>query len=700
MPLMTKIRENLTKAFAVFAGVFVVYIVLDWGMDITGRKSRGQGIQAQDVGKVDGHEITYREFSDLVKQASDQQKQQSGTEPDENQLRNIRDQVWNQLVDDYLYQKEITKLGITVSDQEIVDWVRGSNPPEMLRSQFTDSTGRFDRAKYDNAIMNPKNRELLVQIEDILRKQRSREKLQSILTASIVIPDGDVLERYQEQNIKYDGQFAFFDPNQFIPDNDIKVSDDDLKKYYNDHSEEYKTEAMRKLKYVMFTETASKSDTDGVLSDLTDLLRRTKAGSDFKDLAKTYSDIPPSDAFVKHGDMSAEQEKAVFGANAGDIIGPLQEPDGYHLIKVNEFKNGAEDYIRASHILIPFQLKDTAQSLKDANAAAARVRKGEDFAKVAREKSSDGSAQNGGDLGWFGKGRMVRPFEDAAFKAKVGQIVGPVKSQFGYHIIKVTGRDNRQVSITDLRMSVKASVATKDAISQQAQDFSFIAKQGDFLKEAQGLNYKVVETPGFQKDAFIPGMGLNSILNKFAFSNKVGKTSDPVSIQTGYVVAMVSNVTDAGIKPMSDVRAQVEQAVKLEKKMEKLQAIVAQARQSLAPTDSIGKAAMVQPRAQVSRLTQFTLNGFVPGVGRDTRFAGAIANMPLNQISQPIKGEHGYYLVQLAARTPFDTTAFTAQKEALRTQMYNERKNRFLAAWSANLKKMADISDDRDRFFR
>src|SRR5947209_8465801 len=100
MPLMTKIRESMTKVFAIFAGLFVVYIVLDWGMDLTGRRSRGQGASQQVVGTIDGQDISYKDFTEQVKQATDNQKQQTGQEPDENMQKSIRDQVWNQYIDE------------------------------------------------------------------------------------------------------------------------------------------------------------------------------------------------------------------------------------------------------------------------------------------------------------------------------------------------------------------------------------------------------------------------------------------------------------------------------------------------------------------------------------------------------------------------------------------------------------------------
>src|SRR5207244_2439227 len=131
---------------------------------------------------------------------------------------------------------------------------------------------------------------------------------------------------------------------------------------------------------------------------------------------------------------------------AGDILDVSKEFDGFHLIKVLEFRPGKDDFLRASHILVKIENNDSAKALKQAKDLLAAARRGEDFAELARKNSQDpGSGANGGDLGWFGKGRMVKQFDEAAFKAKPGQIVGPVRSQFGYHIIKVVARDNREV---------------------------------------------------------------------------------------------------------------------------------------------------------------------------------------------------------------------------------------------------------------
>ncbi len=701
MPLMTKIRENMTKTFAVFAGVFVVYIVLDWGMDLTGRKQASRSTEAQEIGNINGHSILAKDFAELVKQAAENQKAQSGQELDENQLRTLRDQIWNQVVEEKLFEDEINRLGISVTDQEIVDWVKGDNPPAFLVQQFTDSTGTFNRAAYDNAIQNPQNAQIWIKVEDYLRKQRQREKLQSMIMAGSRVTENEILQRFMDQNIKYDADCILFDPNVMVKDEEISVTDDDMKKVYNENSEEFKQEATRKLKYVNFPVNASTSDTEAVVNEMADLKKKATDGADFVELAKTYSETPVAETFFKHGELSQEKESSVFSANAGDIIGPTTEPDGYHLIKVLEFKEGTDEYIRASHILINIENNDSVKALKEAKDIFAKT-KTEEFAALAMQYSKDGSASQGGDLGWFGKGRMVKEFEDAANKAKVGQVVGPVKSQFGYHIIKVIAKDKREAKIADLHMQVRLSSSTRENIFQQAQDLAYISKEsGDLIKHATELGFQVIETQPFQKDAVIPGIGMHSGLNKFAFNGKLGDISDVQNLPNGgYAVFMLSDIKETGIRPFEELKTTLEPRVKREKKMEKIKSTVEQVRQQFSPNDSLGKISTIKPGFAVQNLRQFSLNGFVPNIGRDLKFSGAVSKMNIGELSPVVEGQRGYYIVKLLSKSNFDSTTYNAQKNNLRTQMMSERRNKLFSDWSTKLKKEAEIVDNRDMWYR
>ena len=696
---MTKIRENLSTFFSIFAGVFVVYIVLDWGMDITGRRHRTQTAEASQIGKINGQPVTYREFEELVKQTADNQKSRTGTDPDEGQMNTIRDQVWTQLVDDRLYQEASEKMNLTVTDEEIVDWVRGENPPDFLKQRFIDSTGTFNRALYDQTILDPRNKTIMISVEDFLRKQRLREKLESVILASIRVSEEEIRQRFADQNVKYKADYVLFDPST-LRDTTLRPTEDELKKYYSDNSDQFKTEATRKLKYIVFPDLPSKSDTDGVIKELEDVKQRALQGADFIDLQKTYSELPAADKFFKHGEFSPEREAALTDAKVGDLIGPIAEPNGYHLVKVLEYRNGTDEAIHASHILIRIQNNDTAAALKKARDLTARAKNGEDFAQLAKQNSADATAARGGDLGWFTKGRMVKQFEDVALKMKPGQIAGPVLTPYGYHVIKVIARDAREVKVSDLLMAVHIGPQTKSDNSQRAKDFAYLAKDGSFQKEAEQSKYTIQETQPFQKDAFIPGIGMNNAVNKFAFKNKVGSVSDAFTLANGYGVFMVTEAKDAGIRPYEDVRTAIESQVSRQKKLDVLRRTAADLLQQIPAGQPLTQISAKRPDLQVQHLESFSAGTFIPGIGRDNNFVGAVSALKQGEISKPFEGQRGIYLVQLTERTGFDTTAFLGQHDLLRTQILNEKKNRVLTNWTDELKKSADIVDNRDQFYR
>jgi peptidyl-prolyl cis-trans isomerase SurA len=180
-----------------------------------------------------------------------------------------------------------------------------------------------------------------------------------------------------------------------------------------------------------------------------DARRRLDAGADFAALAAAESEDPGSKqkggelgAFGR-GEMVPEFEKAAFEAPVGKVVGPIRSSFGWHVIRVDErVSPDTFNKVRARHILylVP-QGESGDEQMKKALAGRARLSKGEDFALVASEESEDpGSKPRGGDLGTFGRGEMVPEFEKAAFESPVGKVVGPVRSPFGWHLIRVEER--------------------------------------------------------------------------------------------------------------------------------------------------------------------------------------------------------------------------------------------------------------------
>lgn len=701
MPIMAKMRDNLPAILLSLVILFLLTIVLDWGMDITGRHHR-EGAYREPIGKVNGEEISYQEFNQALEFEIENYKQRTGNDPDDFMLEQLRNQVWEQIVTRKLIEQEIKKLGITVTDEEISDWVLNSPEtlPEPVKRNFVDSTGNIDRTLLERALKSttPQARQFWIEVEKFLKAQKLTEKLQSRLLASIRVSDGEIKERFEKQNTRYEIKYISLDPNKFAKEI-TEPNDDEIREYYKTHQDEFRIQETRRLKYVVFSDAPSSEDSASVLRELENFKQQALQGADFVELVKNYSEIPYSDVFFKHGELLPEIENEVWDKEVNEIVGPLKLSDGFHLIKILDERKGSDTFVRASHILVPLS-RDTAESYKLAKEILALAKKGEDFAKLAGTFSVDqATARKGGDLGWFGRGRMVKEFEEACFKAKPGEIVGPVRTQYGLHIIKVVAKDNRELKIADLKLSVRASSETIESQRKRAQDFSHTVSGKNFVQEASALGLDIKTTPPFTKDSPIPGIGLNKTISDWAFSNKIGSVSPVFKIKGGFAVFTITEIKEAGIRPLEEVREAIKVRIRREKLKNKAFDYLADLRKKLNENEGLDGITKFDSTIEVKTASGFTLSGGIPGIGSDENVLGKLLDMKPNQISQPIKGNSFVYIIQLVNKTPFDSSAYKSQYETLKEQIYNEKRNTLFFIWLDNLKKNAKIVDNRSLYF-
>ncbi len=702
MAVLSDIREKSPKFIIAGAAVlFIFLIIFDWGFDISGRKGRSN--KSDVIGSVNGKEVNYRMFSELVRRTVENRKNQQNSDVDSETERQIRSQVWSQIVDEFLFEQEINRLGITVTDQEIRDIIAGPNPPDFLVQQFKDSTGTFRRDAYQYAMTDPQNKQAWIQVEEGIRQEQKRLKLQSLLLATTIVSESEIKQRFIDNNVTLDANYVLSDINRLVPDSAVTVTDDDLERQYEAHPADFRAKAARKVKYVFFNQSASSEDSAAIEQDLKEYLNQAMSGAmDFTELAKTYSEIPVTDVFFKHGELSRQKEDAIFSAKKGEIIGPLRDNDGVHIIKILDQRQGKTEFVKCSHILLNLVSgPDSVKVIQKTRALLAQAHSGADFAKLARENSQDyGTAVRGGDLGWASKDRYVKPFADAAFRTQVGSIVGPVRTQFGWHIIKVTGRDRREIKIVDLALKVRASGETIETVYQYAQDFAYLAKDEGFEKAAENSKYRVLETPEFQKTGSIPGIGQNDVVTSFAFGNKLGTISEPIYTKDGIIVIMVSNVREEGIRSLEEVKITVKSMAIKQKKMEKVREQVDAFYKTLTSSSDIISAAQSNVNLIAQNTGVFKPTDGPPGIGRDLKFIGSALSLNPGELSKPFEGNRGYYIIQLLSKSPFDSVKYSSERELLSGQILQEKRSRAISDWHTALREKADIVDNRDKFFR
>ncbi|HSD62870.1 MAG TPA: peptidylprolyl isomerase [Ignavibacteriaceae bacterium] len=693
MPMMARMR-SLAPAFIISVGaLFVLFMVIS-----DSNVLQALGGKTNYIGKVNGEDITYQEFNNVFEKQREQLTKQNGGDLTEEKTIQLRDQVWDAMVTQILVKQQIDKLGITVSDQEVKNIILGDNPPDFLKQNFIDSTGKFNREAYESALYNPQNKNVLIQAEDGVRQNRLNEKLQSLIFASVTVSEDELKRDYIDKNTKITADYVLA-PLFLFPDSLFTVSDAELKDYYNNNLDKYKVSAQRKVKFVMFPFKASSEDSAFSKKNLEIIKDKfSQDTASFKSVVENYSSTPVTVDTMKISQFPGEITGKIENAATGSVLGPLVTTEGYTLFHLIGSVKDDNPEVRASHILIN-QYGNDEQNKAEAMKIYNQLKSGADFGKMAKDYSKDpGSAQKEGDLGWFGKGMMVPEFEKAAFNAPVGVIQEPVKTQFGYHIIKVTGKSEKKYIVEKIINPLEVSATTKDLLMNSAQDFSFIAKKDGFESEAKLMNYEVKESGAFMKDASsIPALGTNKNIVDFAFDNSLNTISDPFRLNQGYTVVMVSDITNEGVRSFDEVKNTIRPQVVREKQYAKSKQLVEDIRKKI--DGDLSKASTINPKVTFNEAKDFTPAGTVPGIGKDWAFIETALNVPVNKISDPVKGNRGYYLIKVTQRTPFDSTAYEIQRNTLRDNLIRQKQSTVLTEWLAQLKKQADIVDNRKQFF-
>ncbi len=700
MGIMNRMREKTHIVLIVLIAAFLATIIFEWGMDYLGTRSGSQ----QELGEVNGQKIEYTKFEELVNQYAEQQRKQNGEDPDETMLGMIRDQVWEQMVKQVLIEQQIEKLGIKVTDQEIITWIY-SNPEQVLgeaAAQFKDSlTGVFDMNKYQMVLQSPENSKIVQQLEMQVKETLLSQKLSSIISGTVRITETDVMQKFKDDNIFAAIRYAFL-PVGLIGEDNVIPTDAEMKKYFDSHKEEFKQDESGKLRWVAFSDAATLEDsvtTEKQLRGFTKELKKFDGTDSASILFVNQNSMTKwADNFVKPNELSPELLNYLMTAKKDSVSDVIKASDGYHVTRLLDVKDGEETFWNARHILIFFR-EDTAGAKKKAEDILSQVKSGKDFGTLATISDDQNSKDKGGSLGWFTKGAMVKEFEGAVSSLNVGQITGPVKSQFGYHIIQLVDKQKKTFKIAEIKTVVKASTRTKDAARKRAEDFTFVVRKANFDEEAKKLGLKVEEITQFNKNIHMDQAGKLKGVEKFVREEKNGSVSDPIKSSAGYGVYFMVEKIPEGYQNFDAIKVQmIAPKVKLEKKLDQLKQMTADLKGKITGND-INTINGVN-NTKVEKADSVSVTKPVPAIGNDFDFSNVVFKMSAGQISDPIRTQRGYYIVQVDMMTPLDQNKYNTESEKIRTELVKAKKQSIAQDWLTELKEKAKIIDNRDMYFR
>jgi peptidyl-prolyl cis-trans isomerase D len=357
--MMQSMRDN-TKIVMIFVALaFVGLMVFEWGMDITGRGSSG----TNELGRVNGQPVQYAAYTTIYQQLYDQARQQAGGTLTAEQVHQVEDQAFNQVVNEILIQQELKRRGISVSDEEIRQAAMWNPHPQLMQNELFQTNGQFDIKKWQDFLASPSaNEQLLMQLEQYYRETLPREKLMRQVTAGSWLSDAQLWQVWKDRNETATVNYVQLELSKLVP-GDMPVSDGEISDYYKAHEDQFKRPATGRFTVAILSKAPTGADSAAAFQKANQVKQELAAGGDFAAIAKRES----SDAGSKdqggelgtfsRGQMTPAFEAVAFSLPVGQTSDPVLTPFGLHIIQVEEHK---DDTVRARHILIPIKPSDEA----------------------------------------------------------------------------------------------------------------------------------------------------------------------------------------------------------------------------------------------------------------------------------------------------------------------------------------------------
>ena len=682
---MTKMRESTGAVIGILVFAFGgLWVLQDSGVfDVIGRGADGRTIAV-----VNGEPISGELFNNAVNQQV-QFYQQQGQEVTPAVRAQIENQVYEALVDNALREAEMDRLGIEVTDEEVFELITGPDPDPVIAQYFPDGAGGVDRNLLAQIVEDPAYVQDLNALEEQVRRNRREAKLSALITASARVTPSEVDLEHARRGRSATAQVVGLRYAD-VSDDAVTVTDRELRDYYDDNREDYERDRTYFLDFVGFPKTASAQDSARALEELQAVKAGLVTADDPVAYAQTQSFGAPAEAeFVPAAQMPAALAAAVYSdATEGRVVGPVVAGEEAILAKITGVRpaEGGET-IRARHILVRLDQEDLARSLKERIESGAIT-----FEAAARQYSTDQSnAPAGGDLGYFSRGRMVPAFEQAAFAAPVGEVVGPVETSFGHHLIRVEGRATQEAEIVRISRPVRGDF---DRIRERAEDFQvFTLEENRNFNEAaaeEGLESTQVSVT--EANPVVPGLQVGRPLVRWLRTASEGDLSEPFDAEDQFVVVKLLDVQEAGPRPFDEVRDQVEAIVLTEKK----KAVQAERlREALAGANSM-QAIAAQAGVSLQTVEGVTMNNpALQGFGQEPRAVGAIFGLSTDRRSGVVEGQNAAFVVRPTAFIEPDPLSDEDRAE-LREQLLTRKRQRLIQQWTESLRDAAEIEDLRN----
>ncbi len=705
MAIIGSIRKHSGLVVTIVGVAIAAFVIGDLG--------KSSPRKAFNVGVVDGEDIPYREFEEVVDQNADLQKMNTGkTALSAEELFSVRQNTWQQLVNEMIMDKQYEELGIEISEEELNDLVQGENPHRFIVQNFTDpNTGQFNRDLLINFLQTLDQREASVQkqmegIIKVIKQDALNTKYNNLITKGYYMPTAFAEMDYVRKNKKVDCRMVAV-PYTSIADSTIQLTDADFQNFYNDHKERYEQKTSCDLEYLIYDIRPSNDDrqyTQKLVDDIYNEFKDVRAAN-VPRFVSYNSDNGYDSTWKTQGSLPVQIDSLMFDSEPGFIAKPYLDNNTFHIARLMNVAM-RPDSMKASHILISYQgafrarpdamPKESALELADSLYEVIKARPAK-LEELAVTYSTDPSAaENKGDMGWFADGAMVGPFNQAVVDAEVGDIV-VVETVFGYHVVKVSGKkeDVKKVQVAMIDREIIPSNQTIQAIYQKASTFAGENTTLEAFNASvteQGLNKRTREYVNPMDDR-IPGIDNPRAIVRWAFNEEttVGSVSSVFETDDKFIVAALKERREEGLAPLNQIKEVIEPLVLKKKKADQIIASM----KALNATSLADYAAKLNQDIDTVKSISFTSFN-LPKVGREMEIIGQLMGSAEGQLSAPSEGNNAAFVFIV------DKISEPAVKEDFsreQGQMVNSLRARAVNYIYKALEEKADIEDNRVDFY-
>jgi len=703
MALINTLRNKMGKIVVFTISASILAFIAG---DLLGPNSTLLGGNAIDVGEIAGQTVSLQEYQYKIDVMSADYRSNYGQSPNSDAMFNIRQQAWDALINEKAFYSYFDELGIEVTEDEIWDMTQGKNVDPTIKSSFVDqNTGEFDRERVIQFLKElsnqpPQAQQAWFSFERNLAPNRRMNKFQNLFLKTNYASTSEGEREYFNSSTSADVRYVYV-PFTSIADSTIEVTDGMLREYLSKNESRYIQDEYRSISYVVFDVTPSMDDTLDVIQELESMEGDFTRSQNDSIFARANTD--GTSPFLSYSpDLLPDPLQRTIGElSPGDVVGPELFNGRYVIYKLSAIEENDKFTAKARHILIKWDDETNAakaEAERRANEIIKDIRGGEDFAEMARIHSADGSASSGGDLGWFPEGRMVAPFQKAVFDAsETGLITRPIESDFGYHIIDVTGlKTNASYKIASVERDVTPSDETRDNVFREASMFT---AENSNLEEFQasaarnGLTISTAEKIGKNDRRINTITNARGIVTWIYNTADVGDISDDVfELDDQYVVVVVTGSQSEGSAKISTVKDEITKKVR---DKEKANAIISKLQSQTGTLDEV--AATYGKQATVYTMPNLKLSGnALTGVGLAPEAVGRIFAMDVNETSEPFAVDNGVVLIEVQSLTRPDGLE---DYETYQGQVAQRRSARITYSVSQAMREFADIEDERYRFF-